>query len=154
MITVSRRDEADGIHIQIAGTIEESVNLDAEIGPVSQKLYINCKGILRINSVGVKAWIVYFQKLRANGISFQFEECSPPIVDQMNMISNFSCGGPVLSILLPFSCTRCNKEFMVSCPTERLKATDLQVPPVKCEQETCGAVFDDDPDEYFSFLDN
>jgi hypothetical protein len=70
------------------------------------------------------------------------------------MISNFACGGEVVSILLPYSCTKCQNEFVANCKTEDLKANGLKVPDAKCEKTDCGAVFDDDPEEYLYFLED
>lgn len=154
MITVNRTQSPEGILVHLVGTIEESVNLEQLIGPVDALLIVNCRGITRINSVGVKTWMKYFQGLRFQGHQFKFVDCSQPIVEQLNMISNFDCGGKVESILLPFYCSTCKQELIGTANTSDLKESGLEVPNVDCGKQNCAAKFDDDPDEYFSFLDD
>lgn len=96
----------------------------------------------------------YFQGLKLQGVRFKFVECSQPIVEQLNMISNFDCGGEVVSILLPYYCSTCKQELIGNAKTADLKSAGLEVPKVDCGKDACAAKFDDDPDEYFSFLDD
>ena len=154
MLNVNKQTTPDGLLVELVGTIEENVNLEQLIGPFEGSLTVKCRGVTRINSVGVKTWMRYFQNLKTQGKVFKFVECSHPIIEQLNMISNFSCGGEVVSILLPFSCMKCQTEFVANCPTAELKASGLQVPPVKCEKPDCGAQFDDDPEEFLYFLED
>jgi hypothetical protein len=101
----------------------------------------------------VKAWIKFFQGLQQKGVKLTFEECSTAIVEQINLISNFTCGGKVESIFVPFSCQNCKSELVGLFKTDALKALDLNnIPPLKCTK--CGgeAAFDDIPEEYFSFM--
>jgi len=154
VLTVNKQQMNQGLLVELNGTIEENVHFEQLIGPFEGELTVKCRGITRINSVGVKTWMRYFQNLKMQGKTFRFIECSHPIIEQLNMISNFACGGEVTSILLPFSCLKCQNEFVVNCPTQDLKARGLQVPSVKCEKPECGAQFDDDPDEYLYFLED
>ena len=112
----------------------------------------SCWRFSSINSVGVKAWIRYFQSLAAKGVKVSFTECSTAIVEQINLISNFTCGGRVESIYVPFACTNCKSELVGLFKTDDLKKTQLKLPDLKCSK--CGgkAVFDDVPEEYFSFI--
>jgi hypothetical protein len=92
--------------------------------------------------------------LKAQGVKFTFQDCAYPIIEQLNMISNFSCGGEVTSILLPYSCVKCQNEFTASCSTDELRASGLQAPAARCDKTDCAAQFDDDPEEYFYFLED
>lgn len=153
MLTVNKVEVQNGLRVELQGAIEESVNLDQLIGPFQGSLTVNCRGITRINSIGVKTWMRYFQGLRFNGKYFEFEEVPHPVIEQLNMIANFECGGKVVSILLPFSCTKCQSEFVASCQTKEIVESGFSIPVAKCEKTDCGARFDDDPDEYFYFLE-
>jgi anti-anti-sigma regulatory factor len=154
MITVNKQQTKDGMTVELSGAIEENVHFEQMIGPVKGELIVNCRGVTRINSVGVKTWMKYFQGLKTQGVRFKFVDCSYPIIEQLNMISNFACGGEVYSILLPYSCIKCQSEFVATCKTAELRASGLQVPQAKCEKPDCGAQFDDDPEEYFYFLED
>lgn len=152
MLNVVKEQKGDELVVRLSGSIEESVNFDQLIGPPPAKLRVNCKGVPRINSVGVKAWIKYFQSAQEKGSALVFEECSTAIVEQINLISNFVCGGRVESIYVPFSCTNCKAELVGLFKADALKQGGLNVPDLKCTK--CGgrAVFDDIPEEYFGFL--
>lgn len=152
MFTVTKEKQGSTLLVKLVGSMEEQVSLDTQIGPVDADLVVNCRGVTRINSVGVKMWMRYFQNLREQGRAFKFTECSPAIVEQLNLISNFACGGEVDSILLPFSCVKCKSDFVANMPTRDLRKNNLMIPNVKCEKQECGATFDDDPDEYLFFL--
>ena len=138
--------------LRLAGSIEESVNFEQLVGNPPAELHVNCKEVPRINSVGVKAWIKYFQGIQGKGTKLKFLECSTAIVEQINLISNFICGGTVESIFVPFSCTGCKSELVGLFKTADLKKLQLKLPDLKCSK--CGgkAVFDDIPEEYFGFL--
>ena len=154
MLSVNKQQTDEGLLVELSGAIEENVHFEQVIGPIKGTLNVNCRGVTRINSVGVKTWIRYFQMLKSQGQPFKFTDCSYSIIEQLNMISNFSCGGEVESVLLPFSCIKCQNEFVAVCATADLKANGLKIPDVKCEKEECGAKFDDDPDEYLYFLES
>ncbi len=152
MINVAKEQKGNAVVVKLSGSVEESVNFDQLIGPPPAELIVNCKDIPRINSVGVKAWIKYFQGAQAKGTKLTFQECSTAIVEQINLISNFTCGGVVESIYVPFSCTSCKSELVGLFKADDLKKMQLKLPELKCTK--CGnkAVFDDIPEEYFGFL--
>lgn len=153
MLNVVKNEKDDTLLVKLSGSIEENVDFAALIGnPTAKKMDIVCREILRINSVGVKAWIKYFQSVAAKGIKLRFLECSTAIVEQINLISNFTCGGEVDSIFVPFCCAKCNTELLGLFRAADLKKINFQIPDLKCSQ--CGgeAKFDDIPEEYFGFL--
>ena len=152
MLTVNKQQTKDGLTVDLIGAIEETTQLDQLIGPFTGELTVKCRGVTRINSVGVKSWIRYFQNLKLLGHKFQFVECSYAIVAQLNMISNFDCGGKVVSLLLPYSCSKCGKDFVSIAQTDELKKNKFQIPKVRCEKTDCEATLDDHPDEYLYFL--
>lgn len=152
MLNVVKEQKGAVLIARLSGSIEESVNFDQLIGAPPAELHVYCKEVPRINSVGVKAWIKYFQSCQAKNTKLRFVECSTAIVEQINLISNFTCGGIVESIYVPFSCTQCKGELVGLFKTEDLKKMQMKLPELKCTK--CGgkAVFDDIPEEYFGFL--
>jgi hypothetical protein len=152
LIKINQEKKGDCLVVHLSGSIEESVNFDQLIGPANQKIEVHCKEVLRINSIGVKSWIKYFQTYQAKGLAITFIECSSAIVEQLNLISNFNCGGTVESIYVPFCCTVCKTEFIGLFTTESIKKNNLQVSDQTCPKCSNKAAFDDIPDEYFGFL--
>jgi len=152
VVNVVKEQKGNALIVRLAGSIEESVNFDQLIGIPPAELHVNCKEVPRINSVGVKAWIKYFQSCQAKGTILKFTDCSTAIVEQINLISNFICGGTVESIFVPFSCTGCKSELVGLFKTDDLKKLNLNLPDLKCSKCSGKAVFDDIPEEYFAFL--
>lgn len=152
MLNVIKEQKGNVLVLRLAGSIEESVNFEQLVGTPPAELHVNCKEIPRINSVGVKAWIKFFQGAQSKGTKLKFLECSTAIVEQVNLISNFTCGGVVESIFVPFACTTCKSELVGLFKTDDLRKLQLRLPDLKCSK--CGgkAVFDDIPEEYFGFL--
>jgi anti-anti-sigma regulatory factor len=152
VLNVVKEQKGSAVLVRLSGSVEESVNFDQLIGPPPAELIVSCKEIPRINSVGVKAWIKYFQSAQAKGTKLTFIECSTAIVEQINLISNFNCGGAVESIYVPFACTSCKSELVGLFKTADLKRLNLKLPELKCSKCSGKAVFDDIPEEYFGFL--
>jgi len=134
MVNVTRELSGSKLTIRISGPIEESVNFDELVGQIPAELRVITKEVPRINSVGVKAWIKFFQGVVGRGVRVVFAECSTAIVEQINLISNFTAGGAVESIC------------------DALKAAELQIPELQCSKCPGKAVFDDIPEEYLGFL--
>jgi anti-anti-sigma regulatory factor len=152
VLNVVKEQKGSAVLVRLSGSVEESVNFDQLIGPPPAELIVSCKEIPRINSVGVKAWIKYFQGAQAKGTKLTFIECSTAIVEQINLISNFNCGGTIESIYVPFACTSCKSELVGLFKTADLKKLNLKLPELKCSKCSGKAVFDDIPEEYFGFL--
>lgn len=152
MLNISKEQKGTALLVRLSGSIEESVNFEQLIGAAPGELIVNTKEVPRINSIGVKSWIKYFQTLQGKGVKLRFIECSTAIVEQVNLISNFVCGGQVESVYVPFSCENCKTELVGLFKTEDLKKLQLQLPELKCAKCRGRAVFDDIPEEYFGFL--
>ncbi len=138
--------------VYLSGVIDENADLDKSIGDLSGIVDIICRDIQRLNSMGIKSWLKYFQGLKAKGCAIRFQECSIAIIEQLNLISNFLIGAPVDSIFVPFVCTKCFLEHSVLFDVEDLKSHQLQVPEILCTRCQSKACFDDIAEDYFSFL--
>ena len=152
MLNVMKEQKGNVLAVRLVGSVEESVNFESLIGAKPEELHVNCKEVPRINSIGVKAWIKYFSSLQQKGTKLRFQECSTAIVEQINLISNFTCGGAVDSIYVPFSCGQCHGEFIALFTTENLKKIAMNLPELPCPKCAGKASFDDIPEEYFAFL--
>jgi hypothetical protein len=73
-------------------------------------------------------------------------------VEQLNLIMNFTCGGTVESIYVPFCCTSCKKGLVALFKVEDLRRAKLKIPDVRCNHCAGTATFDDIHEEYFKFL--
>jgi hypothetical protein len=152
VLKVHREQQAEHLILTLSGEVIESIDFASVIGPTSAKTTLICKDVSRINSRGIRDWIEFFQKEITQGTHLHFVDCSPAVVEQMSLISNFACGGTIHSIYVPFSCPGCNKHSTVLYQVPDLKTVDLDRLSTICQH--CGsiAVFDDIPAEYFLFL--
>ena len=152
MVNVLKEQKGNILAVRLVGSVEESVNFETLIGNAGPEVHVNCKEVPRINSIGVKAWIKYFSSLQQAGTRLRFIECSTAIVEQINLISNFVCGGTVESIYVPFSCGACRGEFIALFQVADMKKLGLNIPELSCPKYDGKAAFDDIPEEYFAFL--
>ncbi|MBL7715360.1 MAG: hypothetical protein JNL01_07805 [Bdellovibrionales bacterium] len=125
----------------------------AAIGEGGEKeIHVDCGGIRRCNSVGIKGWIQTFKKLTGSGAQVFFYHLPPTLVDQLNILKHLLCGGKLVSILLPYNCTGCSAEQLLVGKLTDIPAIQANPPKSKCGK--CGAdtEFDDDPSQFFQFM--
>lgn len=152
MATATKEQKGSVTVVKLSGAIDEATDFNALIGPPSGSLVVYSRGVTRINSVGVKNWIRFFAALQQKGIPFSFEELGAPLVENSNMVQNFTCGGPVFSVAIPYECKACGANLTSAMKTADIKAAGFRIPVAKCPK--CGgqAEFDDVAEEYFAFL--
>ncbi len=137
----------------LEGVIDENVDfpkteLAAEAGDLNVDLFL----ITRINSMGVKRWMSFFNELKRTSKKFNFFRVSPALVEQLNQISNFRCGGNVVSVVLPYFCGACRKQTYLVKKKDEVNGVDLESIAPVCQH--CGKgdlEFDDIPEDYLKF---
>jgi len=138
--------------ILLSGSITEETDFQPiiEFGGTAP-LRLDLAGIELINSCGVREWIHFVGALSRARRPFELRRCSPAIVRQLNIISNFRGGGVVRSVMLPYFCPACGQEEQVL-----LELAGGGPPVIREEQECphCGATaeFDDISATYLSFV--
>ena len=104
------RGAAPATRVTLSGDLTEDTDLSELLGTLSGKVVFDLAGIRRINSPGVREWLQFVESLGARGVVFELERCSPAVVHQLNVTSNFRGSGTVRSILAPFFCPSCERE--------------------------------------------
>lgn len=147
-------EESDGgdCLVKIAGSITE----EADFRPIiavgkDRSLRLDLSAIEQINSCGVREWIYFVRSLGEVVRSLHLERCSPAIVRQLNMISNFRGSGTITSVMLPYYCEACGHEERRLLPVvSGTSPADIQ-DSITCSN--CGetADFDDLPTAYIAF---
>lgn len=140
-----------GSLVFVDGSITEEADFRPLVNlPSDGVLRLDLGDVEQINSCGTREWIHFVTRLSRAGRAFELVRCSPAIVRQLNMISNFRGAGQVRSVLLPYFCADCGHQDAV--------LLDLPVPsrdviPDLRPCTACGATaeFDDLPDSYLSF---
>ena len=139
--------------VQLVGDIGEGVDFKSQIAEGQAEIHLYCKGLARINSVGIKEWIRFFSERTEKGIKLKLYECTPAVVEQINLVVNFICGGTVESMYLPYCCPACYKSSETLMSIENLRQVINNLPQPQCSDcKQANLAFDDIPSEYFAFL--
>ena len=152
MLKLTVEMQAQHAVVTLEGQVDETCHLAEELPAPGPTLDLNCAKINRINSTGVKKWMLYLQGIMKK-TQIRFLEISPAMVEQFNLISNFGANGEVVSILLPYECGKCSQGFSVVKTVPELKKAHGELGKEKCPK--CGDLeceFDDLPEEYLQFL--
>ena len=139
-----------GKPLSINGIVDEHADLSF-IGELRGKVQLNLKHLRRINSYGVRMWIDAVRQVPAD-TKLEFVECSPAVVDQINMVAGFLGHGKVLSFFAPMRCDKCMREedqlfFYDDCLKRGGK-----LPEVKCDKCLVPMEIDDVEEQYLLFL--
>lgn len=147
--TMNQADDATVV--TMSGAITEDCNIEklAEELKGREKIRLELASVRRINSAGVREWVNFIKDLSAKA-QVELVECSPPLVDQLNVFANFAGAARVVSIQAPFLCVDCDEEASVV-----LDVTGTpQIPPASPSCKKCGKEmeFDNLVDAYFHFI--
>lgn len=141
-------------------TLIGSINEDAEVhlgslvGNLGKQVIINFSQVTNVNSCGVRAWINFMRDLQKDR-KLIFEECTPEIINQINMIPNFRGSADIQSLFGGFTCQSCGNHQNVLFK----KGLNLPVsigdglPEVKCEKCSSKMELDELEEEYFAWMD-
>ena len=117
-------------------------------------LLIDMAEMERINSCGVRDWVNWLNQIQALGLQVILLRCSPAVVAQANMVTNFSADAFIHSFYAPYVHPDTGDEQSVLLFTEDLR----QVRPIKAPK-----IFSDDGEElefdefeesYFAFVND
>lgn len=112
---IERRDGAT--KVALSGTLNELTDL-SPLQSLPSPIHIDLEHVDRINSLGVRNWMNFIRDAEAANVALVFERCSPTIVSQMSMISNFmGTRSRVTSVIAVYLCP--------SCMTEHLQGADV-----------------------------
>ncbi|MCM8796789.1 MAG: hypothetical protein NC923_02780 [Candidatus Omnitrophica bacterium] len=155
MLNVTKEELEDVLILSFKGIMDENSNLGRIFDTDKSVIRINLKGIKRINSCGVREWVNAIRTIPENK-KVEFIDCSPAIIKQFNMISNFGGPGKVISFLAPYFCSRCNKiwDETIEIGQHLEELVNFKAPQLKCPQCKDDLKFDDLEEKYFQFIIN
>lgn len=141
----------DATRVRLQGRLTES----ADFAPVLQAMrtshaVLDLEGVTQINSCGVREWMHFVHALGQRVPQVDLVRVAPPMVRQINMISNFTGDTAVRSVMLPYYCESCGHEQTLT----HVIGGGQEVPDeVRCEACGSRSEFDDLLETYLSFLD-
>jgi len=141
--------------IKFVGTIDESFE-GKKLGQTAaaDTLVLDLGGVKKISSFGIREWVDFVTAAARHARSLILIECTPKVVDQLNMVANFAGGGRVFSFYAPFRCDYCDAEHRVLLQVDRdheaFKAGKLaERPCLSCKESM---YFDEDGATFFSYV--
>jgi anti-anti-sigma regulatory factor len=152
--TIEKKGDRDKVNF--VGDINEDaeVHLNGIVGSLGSKVTFNLRGVTSVNSCGVRAWINFMREAEKNR-DIIFEECTPEIVSQINMIPNFKGSAHIKSVYAGYACDSCeNQQWKLFEEGRNLPTTaDAGIEELKCPK--CGEIMEMDEieDEFFGWLD-
>jgi anti-anti-sigma regulatory factor len=152
---------SDWLGLRLDGIIDEHNRLDEiasalPTAPSDTTLVIDLGGVSRLNSVGVRDWVLALRRLHARFPSIRLIDCTPAVMNEVNFVRNFAEGALIASFQAPTFCTRCSREGSAMIPVfgaqdgRRLE----RLPSFACERNDCENALDDDEGSYLAFLDS
>lgn len=146
-------DVEDERRVLLQGGITEESDFKPLLEAAPSPLVIDLGNVDLINSCGVREWINFVREVDKQCDGLYLINCSPPIVRQLNMISNFKGRGVIRSVLAPYYCDGCNHDAMMSIDMEDGADREIKetIPCPKCGEDM---EFDDIPDSYLEFADH
>jgi ABC-type transporter Mla MlaB component len=151
---VEKKDGWDNVYM--SGKInEDSESQLIDMGKhLASKVVINFAGIKMVNSCGVRAWISFIREAQKSR-EIVFEECTPEIVSQVNMIPNFLGLAKIRSVYAEYGCEHCGHSAWrmfesgkdLPDPSHSISLSDFNC-------EVCGKKMEMEEieDEFFGFL--
>jgi hypothetical protein len=143
------------------GVIDEDVNFSillstiADFKDPSIEVAFDVSQVNRMNSCGVREWILLVEKLSQSKL-LQYVKVGSVFLEQANMIPNLfgKKGTPVKSFEAPYHCPHCDQTSQHWIETTQVKMQNGRPVPPSYSCATCRKplVFDWDEDEYFSFM--
>jgi anti-anti-sigma regulatory factor/DNA-directed RNA polymerase subunit RPC12/RpoP len=141
--------------IKFVGTIDESFE-GKKLGMTASAdtLVLDLGGVKKISSFGIREWVDFVTTAARHARSLVLIECTPKVIDQLNMVANFAGGGRVFSFYAPFRCDYCDAEHRVLLQVDRdfeaIKSMKLaERPCLSCKE---AMYFDEDGATFFSYV--
>ena len=148
-LEVAERGGVD--HVTITGIIDENADL-APLGELGTRaIEVSMRGVRRINSFGVRAWIDVVRRIPQSA-RLEFVHCPPPVVDQCNMVAGFLGHGALVSFYAPMVCPECDEQIDQLFQTAACRDNGGKLPATPCPR--CGRPMevDDLEEQYLLFV--
>ncbi len=141
--------------LKFTGTIDEGFDgkkLGSSIA--CDTLVLDVGGVKKISSFGIREWVDFVGAAKKSARAMILIECAPKVVDQLNMVANFTGGGRVFSFYAPFRCDYCDSDHRVLLQLDKdfevIKSMKMAERPCPACHE--GMYFDEDGTTYFSYV--
>ena len=137
--------------LRVSGVIDENADLSPLSRAQASKICLHLGEVHRINSFGVRAWV---EAIRTIPLSSRLvlSHCSPPVIDQCNMVAGFNGHGVIESFYAPMLCEQCEEYTQVLYDTRICLANGHALPATRCPRCQGSMDIDDLEEQYLTFL--
>jgi hypothetical protein len=161
--TIEAQVEGGALIILVRGTLNEDLNFgnffklvsDMQLTQGLREIAFDLSEVLRINSCGVREWILFIEKAQALK-PIRFVSLNEAFLSQAIMVPNMlgKPGVPIDEFELPYYCEKCNvRELVIYKPSEiPFNGGQYSAPSATCSKCKGELEFDSIPSEYFGFL--
>ncbi len=155
-ITMNIEKRGQWEQLRLAGAINEDseVHFASMVSQLGANVIFNFQKVESVNSCGVRAWINFLREAE-KGRKIIFEECTPEIVSQINMIPNFRGSAHIKSVYAAYACESCEHHQWVLFEEGRnlpqTSSDSLQTP--QCEKCQGAMEMEELEDEFFAWVD-
>ena len=141
----------DDVLVRLGGDLDENATFVDLASRLRGHVVFDLSEVRRINSCGVREWVMFQRDLVPASVTVELQACSPTVVAQLNAIANFRGRAQVRSFLAPYFCESCKleEERLVVVADDPLHT---ELPPVLCSRCSAPMTFDELPERYLSFL--
>lgn len=152
MFEVKKTKSGPECEYALEGVIDENVDFSSLIAGSDGTLRINCKAVKRINSAGIRNWVVHFEKARKSGLQLIFSQLSPTLVEQVNFIPQLALLPEIESLGILFGCEKCDSTLVRYHSPDEAARLDGNYERITCPSCDHPMDYDDDPEETLAFL--
>jgi hypothetical protein len=137
--------------VVLEGELADLVDLDALRSALPTPAILDLGGIERITSIGVKFWLLFVDDLEQAGHPVEWQNVSPAVVRQLNLLSRMRGSAVIKSVQAPFICTGCESETVERVDVTQDPMAQIAAPRTCAD---CGGKveLDDATSDYLSFL--
>jgi hypothetical protein len=137
--------------VTIAGVIDENADLSPLTRLGGKPVRIHMRGVRRINSFGVRAWMDAIRQIPTSS-PIRIVHAPPPVVDQCNMVNGFSGHGRLESFYAPMTCAECDEQVDQLFETAASRANGGRLPATPCHRFGRNMEVDDLEEQYLLFV--
>ena len=142
-------------YLKLKGILDEDNLLANLLSQIQGRLLlIDMAEIERINSCGVRDWVNWLNQIQALGIVVILLRCSPSVVSQANMVTNFASDAFIHSFYAPYVHPDTGDEQSVLLFTEDLRQNQPIKAPKIFNENGEELEFDEFEESYFAFIND
>ncbi len=154
-LTIEKLAEDQIVCLRFSGHVDESFDGKKISQAIkAQTLILDMGSIARISSFGLREWSDFIRTVEKTVKNIYLIECTPKVVDQLNMVANFAGKGLVYSFYAPYRCDFCDLDRQILFQVDRDRDAVRNNRPPEQPCEVCGnpEYLDEDPATFFSYL--